>query len=370
MLRHTVAGAFAYQPVGFFIYFELAGPVAARGNPISIRLATEGGQPVLASALATALAGLQDLVFQLGDERLGHEPRASGRHRKDVQNNFALRITSLKTGSALVTLAIPSAQAGLDHRLPESARVEQDLQDLLRLIKSPEATPKEMGTLLPDVRRRRVVHRSIKKFIPGAPGHYLDFGLGQTQVQLRSLDVQNATRLLIAATPEGQTTYLGRVTGLRVDKARSFIVDTAEGEKTVHYPQELEDVVRDALGNIALVPVFDDGKEARLGGGDGIDILDALPLDSFAHGGKDAMGTIDPAAQLEIEVDSSGAKECYIGRVEEFDIVVRDLKVSGLVRAAKEAIGELWEIYVGTEESRLTDGARRLRHRLMERLGP
>lgn len=340
--------------------------MASRRTPIELRLANEGDKPVLAGSLAAALAGFQELVFHLGDARLGHDPRAGGPPRKDVQNNFSLRVTSLKTGSAVVTLAIPSSQAGLDSVLPESAQVENDVHNLLELIKKSESTPDEVAVVIPDSRRRRYVHRSIKKMIPSYAGYFLEVGVKSSRLQLRTSDLTNATRLLVSAEPEGETNLCGRITKLSVDKARSFQVDTEAGDKTVHYDHDLEDNVREALGTIARIPVHDDGKRLQFMGQAGIEILDLLPIDQFLIDGVE--GKVEPPLHLDVEVIKQGNKEFYLATDDEFDLVIREPKVAGVIRSAKEALGELWDLYVAESEENLTPDAIELRHKLMARL--
>lgn len=344
-----------------------ARPMAHRGQLV-LRLATEGEKSVLASSLAATISGLQDLIFHLGDGRMGYAP-TTGRHRTETRNNFGLRVTNLKSGSAILSMALPAAQETLQHQIPEAELVKQDLQRLLALLGSPDASPSDVVELVPDAARRRMIHGSMKRLLPAEKGHFVELSVAKKETTtLRRTMLPNATRLLLASEEDGEVTLTGRVTKLAVDRTRSMMVDSVDdGQVTVHYDANLESTAREALGSLANVPVIVRNRKHFLAAGTDIEELDNIPIESFVI--DDATrGHVEPPLHLDIEVDDSVTPEVYLGFIKEFDVVVRENTIAHVVKSAKEAMQELWIAYAACPETELTSRAIELRHRLLGRI--
>ena len=335
-----------------------------------ISFSITGEENIPAIEMIGAIEHIQNVLYHIGDYLNETPKRPNGDFPQVVRDQCTLFITNLESGSVHAEMQIGDAQVGLpdmggtlgersifiaNEFIDEVSRDNPSLENLHNKIKNPHR-----------------VNKILKEFNgmwPSAQSKFeLNFGFGgNPKKRLNPAQKSVIQSLLHAPIEMYEKEFFGRVIEIRVDTNRKIQIDTTEGLIDCHYTSDIEDAVRDVIGELVTVHGVmtpSRGKSIlKIDNEASIDNVNQYHLKTMKKDGID----IDLIEEVLIDIDFED--DYYIASNDDLGLLATHSKMEHVILEIQEELDVLWQEYVAVDEVELSASGKDLREKLISITG-
>ena len=234
---------------------------------------------------------------------------------------------------------------------------------------SVEGSSSISSTITNKNRLNRILHE-FESLWPDEGSNYclgLSFGRGDI-MPLNPSHKHILQEMLSGDSERFEKTIYGRLMEVRVDKKRTFQVDTSEGTVTCIYAQELEDEVVENIGRLVrirgIMALERRGKYSLcLDTEKALESMDMLPLDRVRIKGE-PLSLKDP---IMLNVSYEDDSYCIVN--DKFHLQAFGPNLKAAIEDINDEIETLWENYVEADQKELSKDALNFRDELISAFG-
>jgi len=337
----------------------------------NISFSITGEERIPAIEMVGAIQHIQNVIYHIGDYLNGTPNRPKGDFPQVVKDQCTLFITNLELGSVIADMQIGDDQTGLpgldgtygeraikiaDEFIEELSIADPSLINLYNMIENPHRVNKilkEFYSMWPSVQSKRE----------------LNFGFGGNPKKRLNPDKRDVIQSLLH-TPlhEYEKEVFGRVFEIRVDEKREIQIDTPEGTIKCHYTSDIEDAVREVIGEFVTIR----GMMIPYKGGNFILSIDnEVSIENVSQYRLKTMKVdgIDRELTESVLIDVDFEDDYYIASNDDIGLLAARPKMAQVVDEIKEELAVLWQEYVAVDENELTAGGKDLRNKLISIAG-
>ncbi|TFH46917.1 MAG: hypothetical protein E4G94_01340 [ANME-2 cluster archaeon] len=343
--------------------------VKAKDNR-NISFSITGEERIPATEMVGAIQHIQNVIYHIGDYLNGTPNRPKGDFPQVVKDHCTLFITNLEMGSVIADMQIGDAQIGLpglegtygeraitlaDEFIKEISLADASLENLHNKIENPHRVNKilkEFEAMWPSVQSKRTLNFS--------------FG-GNPKKRLNPNQRDVIQSLLHTPLHEYEKEVFGRVIEIRVDEKRKIQLDTPEGPIECHYTSDIEDAVREVIGELVTIR----GMMTPLKGKFILSIDNEVSIDDVSQYHLKTMKKdgIDIELMEEVLIDVDFEDDYYIASNDYLGLLSAKPKMKQVIEEIQEELAVLWLEYVAVDEDKLTASGKDLREKLISITG-
>ncbi len=336
----------------------------------NISFSITGEERIPATEMVGAVQHIQNVIYHIGDYLNGTPNRPNGNFPQIVKDQCTLFITNLELGSVIAEMQIGDAQTGLpglDGTYGE--RAISLANDLIEVISHDDASLESMHEKIEDSHRVNKILKEIDAMWPSAQSkRALNFGFGGNPKKRLNPDRKGVIQsLLHTPIEEYEKEVFGRVIEIRVDEKRKILIDTPEGIIECHYTSDIEDAVREVIGELVTIR----GMMVPSKGKFILSIDNEISIDNVSQYHLKTMKKdgIDIGLIEEVLIDVDFEDDYYIASNDNLGLLSAKPKMKQAIDEIQEELAVLWQEYVAVEESELTSSGMELRKKLISIVG-
>ncbi|MEA2045056.1 MAG: hypothetical protein U9N48_00820 [Euryarchaeota archaeon] len=346
-----------------------AEPDVSKSVNISIVSEAEEQSQVPVVLLADVFRRIQNILYHIVDHLEGNPPRSRGDFPIVTKERCELVVAKIGTGSISAVLDLSERQVALPGMPTFGTRAISVAGDVFNAILAEDLTEENiefrMIELIDDKRRVNRILREFEPMWPDEKSEYtISFGFGIHRA--RNLDPvrKPVVSSYLHRPPEKyEKTIIGRLMELRVDRKRRFQVDTAEGIVTCQYNPEVEEHIRENIGNLVRVQGMMKLRKGvytlRVDHEDSLETIPRLPLNKIRL--KDRDVSLKEPMHIDIIYDN----DLYISTCDKLKLRVTANNLKEVLEGLNEEMEMLWEDYVEAGEDVLSEDALQLRNEIL-----
>ena len=336
----------------------------------NISFSITGEDRIPATEMVGAVQHIQNVIYHIGDYLNGTPNRPKGDFPQVVKDQCTLFITNLELGSVIAEMQIGDAQTGLpglDGTYGE--RAISLANDLIEVISHDDASLESMHEKIQNPHRINKILKEFDAMWPNAQSkRALNFGFGgNPQKRLNPERRSVIQSLLHAPLEEYEKEVFGRVIEIRVDEKRKIQIDTPEGPIECHYTSDIEDAVREVIGELVTIR----GMMVPSKGKFILSIDNEISIDKVSQYHLKTMKKDGIEIELieEVLIDVDFEDDYYISSNDELGLLSAKPKMKQTIDEIQKELAVLWQEYVAVEESELTSSGMDLRKKLISIAG-
>ena len=336
----------------------------------NISFSITGEERIPATEMVGAIQHIQTVIYHIGDYLNGTPNRPKGDFPQVVKDQCTLFITNLEIGSVVAEMQIGDAQTGLpglDGTYGE--RAISLANDLIELISHDDASLESLHEKIENPHRVNKILKEIDAMWPNAQSkRSLNFGFGGNPRKRLNPDRKSVIQSLLHTPLEKyEKEVFGRVIEIRVDEKRKIQIDTPEGVIDCHYTPDIEDAVREVIGEFVTIRGMMMPQKTKfilsIDNEVSIDHVLQYHLKTMEKDGID----IDLIEEVLIDVDFED--DYYIASNDDLGLLSAKPKMKQVIDEIQEELAVLWQEYVAVGESELTSSGKDLRKKLISIAG-
>ena len=336
----------------------------------NISFSITGEERIPATEMVGAVQHIQNVIYHIGDYLNGTPNRPKGDFPQVVKDQCTLFITNLELGSVIAEMQIGDAQTGLpglDGTYGE--RAISLANDLIEVISHDDASLESMHEKIEDSHRVNKILKEFDAMWPSAQSkRALNFGFGGNPTKRLNPERRSVIQsLLHAPLEEYEKEVFGRVIEIRVDEKRKILIDTPEGLIECHYTSDIEDAVREVIGELVTIR----GMMVPSKGKFILSIDNEISIDNVSQYHLKTMKKdgIDIGLMEEVSIDVDFEDDYYVASNDNLGLLSAKPKMKQAIDEIQEELAVLWQEYVAVDESELTSSGIDLRNKMISIAG-
>lgn len=335
-----------------------------------ISFSITGKDKIPAIEMVGAIQHIQNVIYHIGDYLHGTPNRPKGDFPQVVKDQCTLFITNLEMGSLIADMQIGDAQTGLpglDGTYGE--RAISLTNEFIGVLSDSNVSIDDLHNKIGNRHRVNKILKELHSMWPSTQSKSeLTFKLGDNPEKRLNPDQRDVIQSILH-TPlhEYEKEVFGRVIEIRVDEKRKIQIDTPEGPIECHYTSDIEDAVREVIGELVTIRgVMIPSKGKFI-----LSIDDEVSIDNVSQYHLKTMGKngIDTNLIREVLVDIDFENDYYIASNDDLGLLSAKPKMKQVVEEIQEELAVLWQEYVAVDEDELTASGKSLRKKLISITG-
>lgn len=322
-------------------------------------------KPVSAVLVGEMFQRLQNIIYYIVDDLEGNPPRRAGDFPNSVKEKAELVITRMRIGSAEAELMISDPQIGLPGGVTLGERAIAIADDIIQKVSDKDASFELSNAIKSRIRQDRII-REFEAIWPDEQSKndiILSFGR-DSPTPLNPLHKPTLRDLIPTNTENVEKSVSGRLMEVRVDRRRSFQIETAEGVVTCLYAPDLENKVVENIGRLVrirgIMALERSGKfTLSLYRENFLEEIKKLPLEQINIKGK----SLDLKEPILLSV--SYEDDRYLVSNDKFHLRGSGSSLKAAIEDIKEEIEILWDDYVEAGLDDLSEDALDFRKELI-----
>ncbi len=336
----------------------------------NISFSITGEERIPANEMVGAIQHIQTIIYHIGDYLNGTPNRPNGIFPQVVKDQCTLFITNLEIGSVVAEMQIGDAQTGLPGlNGTYGERAISLANDLIELISHDNTSLESLHKKIENPHRVNKILKEFDAMWPSAQSkRALNFGFGGNPQKRLNPDRKSVIQsLLHAPLEEYEKEVFGRVIEIRVDEKRRILIDTPEGPIECHYTSDIEDAVREVIGELVTIRGMMMPLKSRFI----LSIDNEVSIDNVSQYHLKAMKKdgVDRELIEEVLIDVDFEDDYYIASNDDLGLLSAKPKMKQVIEEIQEELAVLWQEYVAVEESELTSSGIDLRNKLISIAG-
>jgi len=336
------------------------------GSDQSIRIKIEavGDKRINAVFLADTIRNFQNTLFSVCEYIEGRAPKSCGDFSGKVRESCELEISGLQIGSAAVVLSLPTQTATLGGDGRTLGQRSLDLtKELIADIGADDFKIRVEKRIPKAVNRKRILE-NLGEVAPASETYKVNFSDKRRHGRFDYKSKQRIASIIPKLDIPDSRKLTGWLMELRVDGKKSFKIDTSEGIFNGNYTPAVEKFFMSNLKGLVELegkPSKDKKDFIEITPESNITKIEKYPISSFKVGDK--LYTLKDRPLL-VDIDFDERK--YILSEGEFGLLVTADNIKDGITGIKTQLTMLWAAYVECPESKLNEGAKKLRERLKD----
>ncbi|MBN2487718.1 MAG: hypothetical protein JXA98_01670, partial [Methanosarcinaceae archaeon] len=331
----------------------------------------EGEEKISVIDMVGAIQHIQNVIYHIGDYLYGNPNRPKGDFPQIIKDSCTLFITNLEMGSVHAEMQIGNGQISL----PDSGGTlgERSIcvtNELFEALSYTDVSEEELYDIINDPHR---VNKLLKEFYLLWPDvqskKEIIFAFGkspQTKLNPKQKDVIQT--LLHKSLNEYEKEVFGRVIEIRVDQKRKIQIDTPEGSIECHYTSDIEDTVRDVIGELVTIrgvmtPTSKGNFILSIDNEASVESMSQYRLKTMKEDG------IEKKLLEEILLDVDFEDDYYIVSNDELGLLAVQQKMKQAIEEIQGQLSVLWQEYVAVDEDDLATSGKDLKNKLISIVG-
>ena len=336
----------------------------------NISFSITGKDKIPATEMVGAIQHIQNVIYHIGDYLHGTPNRPKGDFPQVVKDQCTLFITNLEMGSLIADMQIGDAQIGLpglDGTYGE--RAISLTNEFIGVLSDSNVSIDDLHNKIGNPHRVNKILKELHSMWPSTQSKSeLTFKFGDNPEKRLNPDQRDVIQSILH-TPlhEYEKEVFGRVIEIRVDEKRKIQIDTPEGPIECHYTSDIEDAVREVIGELVTIRgVMIPSKGKFI-----LSIDDEVSIDNVSQYHLKTMGKngIDTNLIREVLVDIDFENDYYIASNDDLGLLSAKSKMKQVVEEIQEELAVLWQEYVSVDEDELTASGKSLRKKLISITG-
>jgi hypothetical protein len=329
----------------------------------------DGEEKIPAIEMVGTIQHIQNIIFHLGDYFYGNPNRPKGDFPQIIKDSCTLFVTNIEMGSVHAEMQIGDTQAGITGLGTLGERAICATKDIIEALSHSDVSKEELREIIKDPHR---LNKVLKEFYLVWPDQQskrsLTFGFsGKVEKKLNPAQKEVIQSLLRKPLEEYEKEVFGRVYELRVNKNRRIQIDTAEGTIDCNFTADIEEDVKDVIGNIVTIRgVMKPSKGKFILSIDNEASIERNSRYCLASIKKDGVET---KLKVKVPIDIEFEDDCYIASNDDLGLLAVQPKMELLIEELKGQLGVLWQEYVLVDEEELAPSGKDLREMLISIAG-
>lgn len=339
------------------------------GDKRKLLLSINGEEKIPAIEMAGTIQHIQNAIYHTGDYLYGNPNRPKGDFPQVIKDSCTLFITNIEMGSIHAEMQIGDAQVSITDAGTLGEKAICATRDVVEALSNADVSKEELGKIIKDPHR---LNKILKEFYMMWPDRQskreITFELGEGfEEKLKPGQKEVISSLLRKPLEEYEKEVFGRVYELRVDKRRRIQIDTPEGTIDCHFTADIEDEIKDIIGNIVSIKGLMKPLKGKfvlsIDSEDSIEKNTQYYLSSIKRRGIEKKLVKSVPLDIEFEDDE------YIASNDELGLLAVQPKMDSLIEEIREQLEVLWQEYVQVDEEELAPSGKNLRDVLVSIIG-
>jgi hypothetical protein len=329
----------------------------------------DGEEKIPAIEMVGTIQHIQNIIFHLGDYFYGNPNRPKGDFPQIIKDSCTLFVKDIEMGSVHAELQIGDSQVGITDLGTLGERAVCATKDIIEALSHSDVSKEELREIIKDPHR---LNKVLKEFYLVWPDQQskrsLTFGFsGKVEKKLNPAQKEVIQSLLRKPLEEYEKEVFGRVYELRVDKNRRIQIDTAEGTIDCNFTADIEEDVKDVIGNIVTIRGVMKPSKGKF----------ILSIDNEASIERNSRyclesikkDSVETKLKVKVPIDIEFEDDCYIASNDDLGLLAVQPKMELLIEELKGQLGVLWQEYVLVDEEELAPSGKDLREMLISIAG-